>query len=262
MAEVAAATKEVLLPDILGVLDALAWEVNKKGRNIRIVRGRTTDESIIVKAHRAAWGIYREGTLRDRFSMGNRQRFKFSSRDMRYDGDASARANIKTGKAGRNVPGTFGKVRKAQLPDYVFSGKFRDQVLKRKPRIRYDAGSVVSRFTIRGGPLNALKKQRGYIKQNVIKTHMTKDRAPHMRNDPRIGRKVSVRGYRQVITQTKYTGVLSAWTYAQEWQFQPWEVNQVNDDTKKLIVEGFRTAIYDKRTKKIRTSVRKRMRAA
>jgi hypothetical protein len=70
---------EILLPDVLGVLDALAFEVNKKGRSVRMV-GRITDESIIAKGQRQAWMIYRDGPLRDRFRSGNGQRYGFSKR--------------------------------------------------------------------------------------------------------------------------------------------------------------------------------------
>ena len=112
---------EILLPDVLGVMDALALQVNKKGRNVRMV-GRISDESIIAKGHRQAWMIYRDGPLRDRFRVGNGARYGFSKRSISYAGNDRFRADNRLGKPGRNLPGSRGQIRKGNLPDYVFTG--------------------------------------------------------------------------------------------------------------------------------------------
>ena len=251
---------EILLPDVLGVLDALAFQVNKKGRSVRIV-GRSTDESIIAKGQRQAWMIYRDGPLRDRFRSGNGQRYGFSRRSIAYAGNDRFRANNKVGKPGRNLPGTHGQIRKGNLPDYVFTGRFRDQLAKRQTKRVSTPQETRTRFSIFGGVLNFLGNQHGNISEIIDRERVRLTRSAYTRRGPG-GKSVSVRGYTQMGYKTTRKVTKSPRTYADEWAYQPQEVAGVQKDADRLILEGFRSAIYDRRTGQIKPSIRARMRGA
>jgi hypothetical protein len=246
---------EILLADVLGVLDALAFQVNKKGRNVRMV-GRITDESIIAKAHRQAWMIYRDGPLRDRFRAGNGQRFGFSRRSARYAGNDQFRADNRLGKPGARVPG--GQIRKGNLPDYVFTGRFRDQLAKRGTKRVSTTSETRTRFSIFGGALNLLGSQRGNISEVISQTRAMRTRPAHTRRDGRTGRTVSVRSYQQMAVKTERKVTKSPRTYADEWAYRPGETASVQTDADRLILEGFKTAIY--KNGQLRPSIRARMR--
>lgn len=250
---------EVLLPDVLGVLNALAYEVNAKGRSVRMV-GRITDESIIAKAHRQAWMIYRNGPLRDRFRAGNGARYGFSRRSSAYIGTDSYRADRRLGKPGARVPGT--QIRKGDLPDYVFTGRFRDQLAKRGTKRVSTPSETRTRFSIFGGALNLLSNKRGNISEVISQQRAMKTRPAHTRRDGRTGRTVSVRSYQQMAVTTVRKVTKSPRTYAEEWAYRPGETADVQKDADRLILEGFRSAIYDRRTGQIKTSIRARMRGA
>jgi hypothetical protein len=250
---------EILLPDVLGVLDALAYEVNAKGRNVRMV-GRKTDESIIAKAHRQAWMIYRDGPLRERFRSGNGKAFGFSKRSIAYAGNDVFREDNRLGKPGTRVPG--GRIRKGNLPDYVFTGRFRDQLAKRGTRRASTPNETRTRFSIFGGALNLLGSQRGNISEVISQQRAMRTRPAHTRRDGRSGKTVSVRGYQQMAIKTERKVTKSPRTYADEWAFMPGETDGVQKDADRLILEGFRSAIYDPRTKQIKTTIRARMRGA
>jgi hypothetical protein len=251
---------EILLPDVLGVLNALAFEVNKKGRSVRMV-GRRADETIIAKGQRQAWMIYRDGPLRDRFRAGNGARHGFSKRSHQYAGNDAFRADNRLGKPGYNVPGSRGHIRKGNLPDYVFTGRFRGALEKRKARRISTPGETVTRFSIFGGALNLLGAHRGKISEVISSDRKLVTRPAHRRRNPRTGGVVNVRGYQQMSVKTTRTVTKSPRTYAEEWAYKPGETAQVQRDADRLILEGFRSAIYDPRTGQIRSSVRARMRA-
>lgn len=250
---------EILLPDVIGVLDALAYEVNAKGRSVRKV-GRITDESIIAKAHRQAWMIYRDGPLRDRFRPGNGRTLGFSKRSMGYAGNDQFRADNRIGKPGSRVPGKG--IRKGNLPDYVFIGRFRDQLAKRGTKRVSTPNETRTRFSIFGGALNLLGSQRGNISEVISQTRAMRTRPAHTRRDGRSGRTVSVRSYQQMAVKTERKVTKSPRTYADEWAYQPGETASVQKDADRLILEGFRSAIYNRRTGQIKTSIRARMRGA
>lgn len=250
---------EILLPDVLGVLDALAYQVNAKGRSVRMV-GRITDESIIAKGQRQAWMIYRDGPLRDRFRAGNGARHGFSKRSARYAGTDNFRADNRLGKPGANVPGSRGQIRKGNLPDYVFTGRFRDQLAKRGTKRVSTPQETRTRFSIFGGALNLLSNQRGNISEVISQQRAMKTRPAHTRRDGRTGRTVSVRSYQQMAVTTVRKVTKSPRTYAEEWAYKPGETASVQKDADRLILEGFRSAIYDRRTGQIKTSIRARMR--
>lgn len=250
---------EILLPDVLGVLDALAYEVNAKGRSVRKV-GRITDESIIAKAHRQAWMLYRDGPMRDRFRPGNGQRFGFSKRSAGYAGNDNFRADNRLGKPGANVPGSRGQIRKGNLPNYVFTGRFRDQLAKRGTKRVSTTSETRTRFSIFGGALNLLGSQRGNISEVISHTRAMRTRPAHTRRDGRSGRTVSVRSYRQMAVKTERKATKSPRTYADEWAYRPGETADVQKDADRLILEGFKNAIY--KNGQIKTSIRARMRGA
>lgn len=243
MSEVGASA---LLPDIQGVLDALAFEVSKKGRNVRRL-GKQTDEGIIAKGHRIAWKIYRDGTLRDRFAPGNYQRWGFAMR---------ARPKGKLYKYADGTP-TGADTRK---PAFVHTGAMRDQMAKRNSRRADSSTEVRTNFSIFGGALNAMGSKRGRISEVISEKRQTVTRAAHTRRDGRTGKPVKVRGYQQQGVKREYKVTLSPRTYAEEWAFRPTELVAVQQDANLLILEGFRSAIYDRRTGQIRTSIRERMR--
>lgn len=245
MSEVGAAA---LLPDIQGVLDALAFEVSKKGRNVRRL-GKQTDEGIIAKGHRIAWKIYRDGTLRDRFAPGNYQRWGFAMR---------ARPKGKIYRYADGSP-TGADTRK---PAFVSTGAMRDQMAKRNSRRADSPTEVRTKFSIFGGALNAMGNKRGNISEVASEKRQMVTRPAHTRRDGRSGKVVQVRSYRQESVRRTYTYTKSPRTYAEEWAFRPTEIQAVQNDADRLILEGFRTAIYDRRTGQIRTSIRERMRGA
>ena len=250
---------EILLPDVLGVLDALGDQISAKGRRVRMV-GRITDESIIAKGQRQAWMIYRDGPLRDRFCVGNGQRFGFSKRSMGYAGNYRFRADNRLGKPGANVPGSRGQIRKGNLPDYVFTGRFRDQLAKRGTKRVSTPQETRTRFSIFGGALNLLGSKRGNVSEVINQTRAMRTRPAHTRRDGRTGRTVSVRSYQQMAVKTERKVTKSPRTYAEEWAYQPGETADVQKEADRLILLGFKNAIY--KNGQIKTSIRARMRGA
>jgi hypothetical protein len=243
----------------MGVLDALSYQINAKGRRVRMV-GKITDEGIIAKAHRKAWMIYRDGPLRDRFRDGNGKIYGFSKRSFDYAGNDKYRSDNRLGKPGRNVPGSKGQIRKGNLPDYVFTGKFRAQLEKRKTKRVSTPQETRTRFSIGGGVMNVLGVQRGNISEIISQTRVMRTRPAHTRRDGRTGRTVSVRSYQQMAVKTERKVTKSPRTYAEEWAFRPGETNGVQIKADELIYKGFHSAIYDRRTKQIKTSIRELMR--
>lgn len=220
--------------------------------------GKITDEGIVARAHRQAWILYRDGPLRDRFQTGNGKKYGFSRRSFDYAGNDKYRSDSRLGKPGRRVAGT--QIRKGDLPDYVFTGRFRNQLAKRKTKRVSTPQETRTRFSIGGSVMNVLGSQRGNISEIISQTRAMRTRPAHTRRDGRSGKTVSVRSYQQMAVKIDRKVTKSPRTYADEWAYRPGETESVQRDADRLVLEGFRSAIYDKRTGRIKMSIRERMR--
>lgn len=111
--------------------------------------------------------------------------------------------------------------RKGRLPDYVHSGTFRDQVLRRSPRSRnlgVASGIVESRFSIDGSALNLLSNTRGSVSAFKVQERKRVFRNPHLRYQANAKRQVEVKGYWQMETRVTVKRTPSPYTYREEFQ--------------------------------------------
>jgi hypothetical protein len=132
-----------------------------------------------------------------RFSHAAKSIYGFSNRSAPY-----AKRRVKNQRS----------VFKGSLPDYVYTGKFRDSLLKRKPRTKAtDGGIATGRFSIFGGAVNLLGQFKGSISE-VTRTERITETVKQHRRSGHVVRSHRRTGYRKVWKTT-----LSPKTYAEEW---------------------------------------------
>jgi hypothetical protein len=153
----------------------------------------------IVKAGmRKGLAEWRDKYIPLRFSHAAHSLYGFSNRSAPY--------------ARRRIKGQRG-VFKGNLPDYVYTGRFRDSLLKRKPKTRTEGGSLATgRFSIFGGAVNLLGQFRGFISEVVNSERVTETVKQHTRRG-HVVRAHQRTGYRKTWKRT-----ISPKTYAQEWE--------------------------------------------
>ena len=170
-----------------------------------------------------------------RFSHAAHSIYGFSNRSTPY-----AKRRIK------NQKGVF----KGSLPDYVYTGKFRDQLLVRKPKTKEaEVGAATVRFTIYGGAMNLLgqDKMRGYIAEVVSRQRITETVKQHTRRG-RVVRSHQRTGFRKTWKTT-----MSPRTYRDEWELTRTErisaQNMVNNATRDIL---FSKTYWDPRTRRFK----------
>jgi hypothetical protein len=142
-------------------------------------------------------------------------------------------ANRSVSYSKRRLKGSKG-VFKGALPDFVYTGRLRDSLLKRKPRAtKSETGSISYKYSIFGGVMNLLGGQRGYFREVTSTKRQVKKVKPHMR------RGSPVSGHDRVVMAKTWEISLSPKTYAQEWALTPQEhaaaVVLVNDETRRIL---------------------------
>jgi hypothetical protein len=174
----------------------------------------------IVKAGmRAGLTRWRDEYIPLRFSHSARSVYGFANRSVSY--------------AKRRLKGSKG-VFKGNLPDFVFTGRFRDALLKRKPRAVRDSNAFVTyKFSIFGSVMNAIGDQRGYLNEVESRERITETVKAHTRN----GR--TVRSHQRTGYRKTWKISMSPRTYAQEWALTPTEraaaVSLVNEETRRIL---------------------------
>lgn len=142
-------------------------------------------------------------------------------------------ANRSVSYAKRRLKGSKG-VFKGNLPDFVFTGRFRDALLKRKPKAMRDAGGFVSyKYSIFGSVMNVIGSQRGYISEVESRQRITETVKAHMRKGH------TVRSHQRTGYRKTWKISASPRTYAEEWALTPVEkaaaVALVNEETRRIL---------------------------
>jgi hypothetical protein len=208
----------------------------------------------VAKAQKAAWNEWAGIALPARFGqtahpnpMGFSRR---SAKYMRRRATASAAARVRAQQRGTTAYNANEGKTKGDLPDYVYTGAGKRQVMGYKPKVSYSENEVKSKRSIHMNALNALKsdKQRGWtVLRETVETKTVTRRA-HTRRS-RNGTPVAVRSYQQTAHVFRWSGTLSNKTYAQEWAFKPEEVAQVSRRADEILAEALRKIGYDKKGK-------------
>lgn len=234
---------EVVLRDLSEVVDQIRVEVIE--RNTK-------------RAQKQAWLSWRDRKqypgLRHRFSRGTREQYGFSERDPRY--------------TRRRVAGTSfwdrarSYVEKGALPPYVYTGRFRNSLLRRKPKTPRDSagGMITTRFTIFGGVLNLLgaDKQRGLLRWREEITREIRWRGPYTRRSRNGGQHI-VRRHQFLYRSTEITSTPSPKTYAEEWAFQEGEVAWVRSEVDRVRQELLQKAVFTKKGKLKKSALARRI---
>lgn len=138
--------------------------------------------------------------------------------------------------------------RKGFLPNYVYTGRLREQLMKRRP-VSPKTGNtdVVSRFSLMGGALNLLngstmKGFRGTY--TVVVKELVRVRAHHRVS--RLGKGYDVRAYTQTQTHKRTNGTVSNKTYAEEFQIATGDKLWINRRTEQLREQIIRKAVLTK----------------
>jgi len=186
-------------------------------------------KSLLRLAQRGAWLEYRDSAIfpgaRFRFTKNARQPMGFSYRSRRWNR------------------------RKHDLPDYVFTGRFRDSVLNRNPKTTVTDNVVSTKFSIFGGAMNLLSAKSGSM--NAAEGKGLVQRTAHQRRS-RTGKMVSVRAY----SQRGFTrGAPSGRSYAEEWGYRPDEIAWVGRRTDQLGTALYNATAFNKKGN-LRTNLR------
>lgn len=176
--------------------------------------------NIVRLAQRAAWMEYRDNKVFPgaafRFTKSAKGVMGFSHRSFKHD------------------------KRKGHLPDYVFTGRFRDAVLARNPKTSQEGAIVRTKFSIFGGVMNLLTAKSGVESSAQIKGLVK--RYAHQRR-AKSGNIVSVREYMQ---RGFIRGNPSGKSYAEEWGFRPEEVAWVGQRTDAIGTQLYNATAFDK----------------
>lgn len=168
--------------------------------------------------------------LRYRFTRDAHTAYGFANRTARYLGRYAA-------DHGKDAAGTF--IRKGALPDYVYTGRFRDSLVARKPK-KGKGATIATTFSVYGGALNLIGHQRGVTREESSRQTRTVQRQAHTRTGRNGGAPVQVRAYNQRTTQITYSRTPSARTYGQEWAIRPEEIAWVQVRSDAIFLEIFK----------------------
>ena len=177
----------------------------------------------IVKAGmRAGLTRWRDEFIPLRFSHAAHSLYGFANRSVSY--------------SKRRLKGSNG-VYKGNLPDFVFTGRFRDSLLKRNPKAINDSAYFATyKFSIFGGVMNAIGDKRGYINEITSREKVTETVKAHTRKG------VTVRPHQRTGYRKTWKITASPRTYAQEWALTPAEraaaVSLVNEETRRILASA------------------------
>jgi len=190
---------------------------------------------LIKAAQQQAWAEYSEGPLVDRFKqVGFPNRLGFAKRSFRYQQRYT--------HSDPNVP----HAKKSGSPHFVYTGRGRDQVLKRGAKTTRNESYVSTRKSIFFNALNALGSQRGVLTETQIVERKEVTRPAHVRRSKN-GKLVSVRAYRQMTGRPVYKSTPAQKTYAEEWAFRQEEVNAVKKRADELLEQAIRVKGFTRR---------------
>jgi hypothetical protein len=173
---------------------------------------------ILKAGMRAGLTRWRDEYIPLRFSPAAHSLYGFSNRSISY--------------SKRRLKGSNG-IFKGTLPDYVYTGRFRDALLKRKPKAVRGTSEIAYNFSIFGGAMNLLSAKRGYISEVTSRERITENIKAHTRNGAPV-RAHTRTGYRKTWKITT-----SPRTYAEEWALTAKEkaaaVALVNQETRRIL---------------------------
>lgn len=205
---------------------------------------------VVAKAQKAAWNEWAGIALPSRFGQtqhpnpwGFAQR---SAQYMRRRASASAAARLRAQARGVAAINDNKGATKGDLPDYVYTGAGKREVMKRRAKSSYTADSVTTRRSIHMRALNALGSKRGWTVQREIKQSKTVTRRAHQRRSS-TGTMVNVRSYKQTAHVIAWSGTESNKTYSQEWAYTPDEIAQVSRRSDEILREALVRIGYDKK---------------
>ena len=133
-------------------------------------------------------------------------------------------------------------------PDYVYSGRFQQALAKRRPKSKRTGDSITSTLSIRGGVLNFLSKQSGWLSQNVVLVRTPAVRGPYLRTSV-AGTVHSVRRHAFVKVDARVTGQHAAQSYTQEFAMRHPETDWIAKRTDTIREALIRKALFGKRGK-------------
>jgi hypothetical protein len=147
------------------------------------------------------------------------------------------------------VRGEKGKTRAGKVstagvtPSYVYSGSMREELMRRRPRrVKAPPGEVRTRFSLFHRSLNLMGQQHGIERIDRIKQPITYMMTVYHDSVNRTGAR------KQQVTRsiTIPRIIPSATSFAQEWQWQPQEIEQIRRESEMILQSIVRGAAFDK----------------
>lgn len=165
-----------------------------------------------------------------RFTKSAHAAYGFSNRSLRYQGRYAH-------NHAKNDDGKF--IRKGDLPDYVYTGRFRDSLRNRKPK-KGKSAYISTTLSIYGGALNVFGHQHGRLREVIAsETKMVNKNAYTRRT--RNGGSTHVRAYTQRAVVQTATITPAPQSYKDEWRIRPAETLWVQQRSDALFLARFKS---------------------